>query len=109
MEVPPAPGTADTTNTMATEATTAVAGTESVQKARQPPPPTYVPSQDHYSRVRFVDEEHGRQEEGEGADRGRSTPPIDKTQTKGGPKTCALCVFACCAFFCYRCFMDEDF
>ncbi|WDK11520.1 hypothetical protein CGRA01v4_02799 [Colletotrichum graminicola] len=109
MKVPPAPGTADTTNTMGTEASTAVAGTESVQKVRQPPPPTYVPFQDHYNRVRFVDEEHGRQGEGEEADRGRSTPPIDKAHIKGAPNTRVLWVFACCAFFCYRCFMDEDF
>ncbi|KAK2032462.1 hypothetical protein LX32DRAFT_200220 [Colletotrichum zoysiae] len=114
MEVPPAPGTAGTVNTIGTEAT-AVAGTESVQRVRQPPP-TYVPSQDQYSnRVRFVEDERGRRgsdeeenEEGEG--RGNhSARPIDKARIKGGPNTCVLWVFACCAFFCYRCFMDEEF
>ncbi|GJC79146.1 hypothetical protein ColLi_01984 [Colletotrichum liriopes] len=107
MEVPPAPGTAGTVNTVGTEAT-AVAGTESVQQVRQPPPPppTYGPPHDPYNRVRFADEERYRQEE---ASRGRSAQQIDMAQITGGHSARALWVFACCAFFCYRCFMDEDF
>ncbi|KAK1966210.1 hypothetical protein LY78DRAFT_65946 [Colletotrichum sublineola] len=97
MEVPPAPGTANTVNTIGTDVTV-VAGTESVQKVRQPPP-TYVPSQDHYNRVRFVDE----------VDRGPSPRPVDKAQIKGCHSTRLLWMYACCAYFCYRCVMDEDF
>ncbi|WYZ45255.1 hypothetical protein EsH8_VIII_000571 [Colletotrichum jinshuiense] len=96
MEMRPAPGTSGTVDT----ATTAVAGTESVRH----PPPTYVPSQDPYNRVRFADEERWR-----GAEARPQAAQIDMAHIAGGHNMRALWVFACCAFFCYRCIMDEDF
>ncbi|KAK1640971.1 hypothetical protein BDP81DRAFT_445959 [Colletotrichum phormii] len=113
MVTPQAPGTAGTANTAGTDAT-AVAGTESVkrqpsqQQVRQPPP-TYAPSQDPYSRVRFADEERRREEAAARARAGHPSGQIDMAQIAGGHSMRALWVFACCAFFCYRCLMDEDF
>ncbi|GJC94132.1 hypothetical protein ColKHC_02958 [Colletotrichum higginsianum] len=108
MEVPPAPGTADTVNTAGTEAT-AVAGTESVRQVRQPPPTYGMQPQDPYNRVRFADEERRRRHRQEEASRARSPQEIDMAQITGGRSMRALSVFACCAFFWYRCLMDEDF
>ncbi|KAK1699908.1 hypothetical protein BDP55DRAFT_748044 [Colletotrichum godetiae] len=116
MVTPQAPGTAGTAGTANTAGTdaTAVAGTESVkrqpsqQQVRQPPP-TYAPSQDPYSRVRFADEERRREEAAARARAGHPSGQIDMAQIAGGHSMRALWVFACCAFFWYRCLMDEDF
>ncbi|OHE93969.1 hypothetical protein CORC01_10756 [Colletotrichum orchidophilum] len=116
MVPPQAPGTAETD-------ATAVAGTESVKQQQQQqhhhhhhhhirhPPPTYAPSsQDPYSRVRFADEERRREKERRREEEA-SHPPgqIDMAQIAGGHSMRALWVFACCAFFWYRCLMDEDY
>ncbi|KAL0944402.1 uncharacterized protein CTRU02_202289 [Colletotrichum truncatum] len=69
------------------------------------PPPTYAPSHDFYNRVRFADQERARRDE-------TSNPgprQIDMAHITGGHSANALWVFACCAFFWYRCLMDEDF
>ncbi|KAK1531295.1 hypothetical protein CPAR01_10944 [Colletotrichum paranaense] len=117
MVTPQAPGTAGTAGTANTAGTdaTAVAGTEEFVK-RQPsqqqvrhPPPTYAPSQDPYSRVRFADEERRREEAAARARAGHPHGQIDMAQIAGGHSMRALWVFACCAFFWYRCLMDEDF
>lgn len=118
MVTPQAPGTAGTAGTANTAGTdaTAVAGTEPSVK-RQPsqqqvrhPPPTYAPSQDPYSRVRFADEERRREEAAAARARaGHPSGQIDMAQIAGGHSMRALWVFACCAFFWYRCLMDEDF
>ncbi|TDZ38892.1 hypothetical protein C8035_v006958 [Colletotrichum spinosum] len=69
------------------------------------PPPIYAPSQEYYNRVRFADEERLRREEEDPAGPRR----IEMSQIAGGHSASALWVFACCAFFWYRCLMDEDF
>ncbi|KAF6843955.1 hypothetical protein CMUS01_01621 [Colletotrichum musicola] len=71
----------------------------------QPPPPTYQDpySRDAYSRVRFADPE--RREDS----RGPAPRHIEMANITGGHSVSTLWVFACCAFFWYRCLMDEDF
>ncbi|OLN88053.1 hypothetical protein CCHL11_00459 [Colletotrichum chlorophyti] len=93
------PGTADT-------AATAVADAEDDRDVRdvRAPPPTYAPDHDMYNRVRFVDQELRR----ESSSRGRPAPQIEMAQI-AGHNARAMWVFACCAFFWYRCLMDEDF
>lgn len=72
----------------------------------QQPPPTYQDpySRDAYSRVRFADPE--RREESRG---GPAPRHIEMANITGGHSVSTLWVFACCAFFWYRCLMDEDF
>ncbi|KAF9881847.1 hypothetical protein CkaCkLH20_00993 [Colletotrichum karsti] len=72
------------------------------------PPPTYAPPRERelFNRVRFAEQqERARREES----RGPGARRIDMVDVVGGPSVGKLWVYACCAFFWYRCLWDEDF